>query len=99
LRDSFKTLKEKKVQVIGISMDKIEDQKKFKDKNNLPFPLLSDRDGKLVKAYGVKKFTPKISGRESFIIHNGKIAWLDRKASPKSHTSKVLEALKKIKED
>lgn len=89
-------LKEKKVQVIGVSMDKIADQKKFKDKNNLPFPLLSDRDGELVKAYGVKKFTPKICGRESFIIHNGKIAWVDRKASPKSHTSKVLEALEKI---
>ena len=27
-------LKEKKVQVIGVSMDKIADQKKFKDKNN-----------------------------------------------------------------
>ena len=29
-------LKEKKVKVIGVSMDKIADQKKFKDKNNLP---------------------------------------------------------------
>ena len=52
-------------------MDKVEDQKKFKDKNQLPFPLLSDTDGVLVKAYGVKKFTPKICARESFIIDNG----------------------------
>jgi peroxiredoxin Q/BCP len=54
LRDSIKALKEKNVQVIGISMDKVEDQKKFKDKNQLPFPLLSDTDGVLVKAYGVR---------------------------------------------
>ena len=56
-------------------MDKVEDQKKFKDKNQLPFPLLSDTDGVLVKAYGVKKFTPKICARESFIIDKGKLAF------------------------
>ncbi len=80
-------------------MDKVEDQKKFKDKNQLPFPLLSDTDGVLVKAYGVKKFTPKICARESFIIDNGKLVWIDRKAAPKSHTSKVLDAVDKLKSD
>lgn len=80
-------------------MDKVEDQKKFKDKNKLPFPLLSDTDGKLVKAYGVKKFTPKICARESFIVKDGKLAWIDRKISPKSHTPKVLEAIAKLKSE
>jgi len=47
-------------------MDKAEDQKKFKDKNNYTFPLIADTEGVLVKAFGVKLFTPKICARESF---------------------------------
>lgn len=73
-------------------MDNAEDQKKFKDKNNYTFPLIADTEGALVKAFGVKLFTPKICGRESFLIQNGKIVWIDRKVSPKTHTEKVLAA-------
>ena len=73
-------------------MDKAEDQKKFKDKNDYKFPLIADTKGVLVKAFGVKLFTPKICARESFLIQDGKIVWIDRKVSPKTHTEQVLVA-------
>ena len=86
------SFKERGIKIIGISMDKAEDQKKFKDKNKYTFPLIADTEGILVKAFGVKLLTPKICARESFLIQNGKIAWIDRKVSPKTHTEKVLAA-------
>jgi|TARA_B100001250_G_C19512152_1_gene662180 peroxiredoxin Q/BCP len=86
------SLKKRGIKVIGVSMDKAEDQKKFKDKNDYKFPLIADTKGVLVKAFGVKLFTPKICARESFLIQDGKIVWIDRKVSPKTHTEKVLAA-------
>lgn len=42
----------KGAQVVGISSDSVETQKRFKGENGLPFPLLSDADGKVAKQYG-----------------------------------------------
>ena len=42
LRDSYEELTKQGVQVIGVSMDKAESQKKFQEKNKLPFTLLAD---------------------------------------------------------
>jgi thioredoxin-dependent peroxiredoxin len=86
------SLKKRGIKVIGVSMDKAEDQKTFKDKNDYKFPLIADTEGVLVKAFGVKLFTPKICARESFLIQGGKIVWIDRKVSPKTHTEKVIAA-------
>ncbi len=38
--------------MVGISTDSVETQKRFKDENGLPFPLLSDAGGKVAKLYG-----------------------------------------------
>lgn len=38
--------------VLGISKDSPEAQRKFKEKHQLPFPLLSDEDTKVLQAYG-----------------------------------------------
>ncbi|MDG1853298.1 MAG: redoxin domain-containing protein [Verrucomicrobiales bacterium] len=92
MRDNMSSLKKRGIKVIGVSMDKAEDQKKFKDKNDYKFPLIADTEGVLVKAFGVKLFTPKICARESFLIQGGKIVWIDRKVSPKTHTEKVIAA-------
>ncbi len=53
-------------QVLGISKDDLETQKKFHDSLNLPFPLLSDPDGKVAKAYGVDK--GDYAARVTFVI-------------------------------
>ena len=53
LRDSFKALLDKDVQVIGCSVDSAASHQKFAEKNDLPFPLIADVDHKLVEETGV----------------------------------------------
>ena len=43
------------VTVIGVSGDKVEKQKAFVDENKLTYPVLSDGDGTVRKAYGAPK--------------------------------------------
>ena len=41
------------MQVIGVSEDTVDSQKKFKDEQKLPFTLVADSDGKVADAFGV----------------------------------------------
>lgn len=80
-------------------------QKKFDEKNNLGYPLLSDSDHSISEVYGVWKektmFGKKYMGiaRSSFLIDEKGViieAWYD--ISPKENVPKALEALKKYRE-
>ena len=53
VRDSAESLQQAGAAAVGISPDVPDEQKKFDDKYNLRFPLLSDPDHKVAKAYGV----------------------------------------------
>ena len=52
--------------IIGISVDTLELQQKFTEKENLPFPLLADSEKKFAKAYGV--FGGTFASRATFVI-------------------------------
>ncbi|MGI6214302.1 MAG: thioredoxin-dependent thiol peroxidase [Christensenellales bacterium] len=51
----YPQITEKNAVVIGISKDSVESHKKFEQKNDLPFTLLSDKDLIAIKAYDVWK--------------------------------------------
>ncbi len=51
-RDQYAGIVGKGAQVVGISTDDVATQKKFRDENKLPFPLLADGGGKVAKQYG-----------------------------------------------
>ena len=51
-RDELAAFKKKKVAVLGISKDTPAAQKRFQQKYDLPFPLLSDADLAVQKAWG-----------------------------------------------
>lgn len=53
LRDHYGELLDKGYQIIGCSVDPEKSHKKFTEKYQLPFPLISDTDHKLVKLAGV----------------------------------------------
>ena len=53
LRDNYKDLLDAGYQVIGASVDSAASHLKFIAKNELPFPLITDPDHKLVEAFGV----------------------------------------------
>jgi len=50
-RDGFEELRNLEIPVFGISKDSIPTHKKFKQKHQLPFDLLSDSDGSTCKKY------------------------------------------------
>jgi thioredoxin-dependent peroxiredoxin len=50
-RDHYGEVEKKGAQVFGVSTDSVETQKKFRAEYKLPYPLLSDADGKVAKAY------------------------------------------------
>ncbi len=52
-RDQMKELKEAGVEVVGVSGDSVGSHQLFARVNSLNFPLLSDTDGKISKAFGV----------------------------------------------
>ncbi len=67
-RDSYEAFKELGAEVIGISSDNQDSHGAFAKEHSLPFILLSDTDGSVRKAYGVKKSLGLFEGRVSFVI-------------------------------
>jgi peroxiredoxin Q/BCP len=65
-REQFAGFSAANAQVLGISKDDLETQKKFHDSLNLPFPLLADPEGKAAKAFGVDK--GEYAARVTFVI-------------------------------
>ncbi len=100
VRDAMPELKDLGIAVVGISPDKPDKQKKFDQKYSLGFPLLSDQDHAVAKAYGAwgeKKMYGKVYEgiiRSSFLINEeGKIldAWY--KIAPADTVQNVRKAL------
>jgi peroxiredoxin Q/BCP len=101
MRDDEERLKKAGIVTVGISTDSIDSHKKFVQKYDLPFTLLSDADIKIAKKYGVygmKTFMGrKYMGvkRTTFLIdEKGKIAKIMPKVDVKHHANEVLEAFK-----
>ncbi|MCX8058573.1 MAG: thioredoxin-dependent thiol peroxidase [Spirochaetes bacterium] len=99
-RDYFSQIIQKGAVVIGISKDSKKSHEKFKIKYNLPFILLSDEKGEVIKLYnslGEKNiFGKKIYGilRKTFIIDkNGVIKKIFDNVTPEEHGKEVLEYL------
>lgn len=99
LRDGWKTIS-KKAKIFGVSIDSIKSHDKFIKKHELPFPILSDEDKKIVEAYGVwveKSMYGRVymgTERTTFVIDpEGKIKAVFPKVKPDQHLEKVLEVL------
>jgi peroxiredoxin Q/BCP len=100
VREARAELADLGVDVLGISPDAPGKQKKFDDKYNLGFTLLSDQDNKVAKAYGAwgdkSMYGKKYEGiiRSSLLLdEEGKVMQTWYKVSPKDTVPKVLEAL------
>ncbi len=100
-RDHFKKFKD--TVILGVSTDPPERHRKFIEKNDLPFDLLSDADHKVVTRYGVwqekKLYGKKFMGtvRATFLIDKkGIIRKVFPKVKVKEHAEEVLNALKDL---
>ena len=99
---NFEKFKEIDAVVIGISKDSAASHRKFAEKYNLPFILLSDPDLQAIQAYGVwqeKKLYGKVSMgvvRTTYIIdENGTIEKVMPKVKPDTNAAEILEYLEK----
>ena len=102
IRDAHENLSSNDIARVGISPDKPGAQKKFDEKYNLAFPLLSDPEHALAERYGVwgekEKYGRTYMGivRSSFLIdEGGKILQAWYKISPKDTVPKALEGVTK----
>lgn len=100
--ESYNKFKERDVVVIGISKDSAASHKKFADKHNLPFVLLSDSELIAIQSYDVwkeKKLYGKVSMgvvRSTYIIdENGVIEKTMPKVKPDTNAEEILEYLDK----
>ena len=97
LRDAFPDFSADGIQIIGVSADTVEAQKKFADAQQIPFILLADTDLSVTKAFGVPTIpvlgVPK---RQSFLVKDGKIAWIVESAKTGDHAAEVRQALQSL---
>ena len=62
LRDNYEQLLQRGFAIVGVSVQDEKSHLKFKEKHQLPFPLIADTDHRLVEAFGVWQ-EKKMAGR------------------------------------
>jgi peroxiredoxin Q/BCP len=100
-RDQFKKLQTAGAVVLGISRDTVKAQAKFKEKYDLPYPLLADVDEKVCKQFDVMKeknmYGKKVWGivRSTYLIGpDQRLVHIFSPVKPEGHAEEVLELLK-----
>lgn len=98
-RDSFEDFLGADALVVGVSSDDKNSHQNFASKYKLPYPLLSDIDGEVRKAYRVPKTLGLIPGRVTFVIDKkGVIRHLfSSQFNAQKHIKEALESLKNLK--
>lgn len=99
-RDNHRRVVARGAVVLGVSGDDVASHRRFKEKYDLPFPLLADPDRAIISAYGVWKektlYGKTVMGveRTTFIIdEQGVITHVFPKVKVDGHVDEVLEAL------
>jgi thioredoxin-dependent peroxiredoxin len=102
-RDLHTAFRRAKVRVLGISRDGLKSHVRFREKEKLPFELLSDTDEKVCRLFGVIKekslYGRKYLGidRSTFLIDaDGVLRHEWRGVKVPGHAEEVLEAAKSL---
>ena len=102
IRDAFQDFRATGAVVLGVSPDTEESHRRFKEKYDLPFTLLSDPSHEVAEQYGVwveKHRSGKRSmgiERSTFVIApDGTVADVMRRVDPRTHADRVLAALRR----
>jgi len=98
MRDKWEQVRSSGAHIYGVSIDSPESHRKFIDKYQLPFSLLSDESQAMVKAYGVW-IEKSIYGKKTFgterstfcIRPDGTIKSIMRKVKADEHVDHLLE--------
>lgn len=99
LRDNYAELQAQGYDLLGVSADSEKRQTNFRNKYELPFPLLADEDHTVINTFGVwgeKKFMGKVYDgihRMTFVIdEKGIISKVIAKVKTKDHAAQILDS-------
>lgn len=99
-RDNWEAFLDEGIQVLGVSTDPVEDIAAFAESESLPFPLLSDPDGEVAKAYESLDTVEHegqlfdIALRNTFVIGpDGTVQSVYEDVAPEAHAEEILEDL------
>ena len=81
--------------VLGVSNDPVAKQLAFSNKYQLGFDLLSDPEARIIRAFGVP-MTNGRAARETFMFHQGRMIWHDRKVDPMTQARDVFSVIRKV---
>jgi peroxiredoxin Q/BCP len=96
IRDAWGEFRARGAEVFGVSRDDAESHRAFKEKFELPFPLLVDTDRTLGDAFGIDSFSPQFDSykRSTVVIDaDGNVAKVMPDVDAASHADDVLAAL------
>ena len=83
--------------VIGVSFDKPESNRKWAEKNNLPFKLLSDREKALAKQVDATRSMIPLPKRISYLVGaDGAVLVAYPDVKPGEHAAEVLADLERL---
>ncbi len=83
--------------VVGVSFDKPDANKKWAEKNNLPFKLLSDREKTLGKQVGAARSMIPLPKRISYLVGaDGVVLLAYPDVKPGEHAEEVLADLERL---
>ena len=98
IRDNYESLVAKGYNVIGVSKDSAASHRKFREKYDLPFTLLSDASTQMLQAFGAwgekKMYGKTVMGtiRRTFIFDEaGILTRIIEKVDTKNHAAQILD--------
>ncbi len=96
-RDYKKDFDELDTRILGISTDSAKSHKKFAEKYDLNFPLLSDKGNILCSACGVKGIGGITAKRTTFLVDKtGVIRYIWEKVDVNGHAEDVLKKIREL---
>ena len=98
IRDNYSDFNNYSVSLFGVSADSYSSHASFISKHQLPFPLISDREGKLRKAFQVKtELFGLLPGRVTYILNKEGVVQkiIESQFNPQKHITESLEFLSK----
>ncbi len=100
MRDSLQDLETIGADVYGISLDSVQDQAQFVEKQELNFPLLSDPDASAANKYGVLDPAAQYTKRVTFVIDDqGVLRKIIDKVNVETHGEDLAVLVDELKGD
>ena len=100
-RDNFKDMSKLGLVVLGVSKDSVKSHKKFADKFDLNFPILSDESTEMIQEYGawrLKKFMGReymgIERMSVLVDESGNVSKIYESVKPAEHTQELMVDVK-----